>query len=137
MSDEIGGGTNGDYLEKLRALQITSLDDEAQVDGGGDFSDDEDEELLPVTLGFLEKPKNRWSLARQLFPSKAGGVPVRLKSKFSLFRGIFLMKTLSFFFLIQAWLDPVSLPSGKSCLCDICGEPLQFLPFHDSHNILT
>ncbi|KAG5567784.1 hypothetical protein RHGRI_003086 [Rhododendron griersonianum] len=101
MSDEMGGGTNGDSLEKLRALQITSLDAEALVNAGGDFSDDEDEELLPVTLGFLEKPKNRCSLVRQGFPSKAGGVP--------------------------AWLDPVSLPSGKSCLCDICGEPLQFL----------
>ncbi|KAF7154438.1 hypothetical protein RHSIM_Rhsim01G0287800 [Rhododendron simsii] len=101
MSDEIGGVTNGDSLEKLRALQITSLDDEALVNAAGDFSDDEDEELLPVTLGFLEKPENRCSLVRQGFPSKAGGVP--------------------------AWLDPVSLPSGKSCLCDICGEPLQFL----------
>ncbi|KAI8574793.1 hypothetical protein RHMOL_Rhmol01G0381200 [Rhododendron molle] len=101
MSDEIGGVTNGDSLEKLRALQITSLDDEALVNAGGDFSDDEDEELLPVTLVFLEKPENRCSLVRQGFPSKAGGVP--------------------------AWLDPVSLPSGKSCLCDICGEPLQFL----------
>lgn len=27
----------------------------------------------------------------------------------------------------QAWLDLVNLPSGRSCVCDICGEPLQFL----------
>ncbi|PSR94735.1 Programmed cell death protein [Actinidia chinensis var. chinensis] len=101
----------GDSLEKLRALQITSLedeqDDEAQVNGGGDVMDDDDddeeeeEEEVPVTLGFVEKPKNRWSLLRQLFPSKAGGVP--------------------------AWLNPIDLPSGRSCHCDICGQPLQFL----------
>ncbi|GFZ13759.1 zinc finger (MYND type) family protein [Actinidia rufa] len=99
----------GDSLEKLRALQITSLedeeDDEAQVNGGGDVmdddDDDEDEEEVPVTLGFVEKPKNRWSLLRQLFPSKAGGVP--------------------------AWLNPINLPSGRSRQCDICGQPLQFL----------
>ncbi|XP_057474564.1 uncharacterized protein LOC130762755 [Actinidia eriantha] len=101
----------GDSLEKLRALQITSLedeeDDEAQVNRGGDIMDDDDEEeeeeeeQVPVTLGFVEKPKNRWSLLRQLFPSKAGGVP--------------------------AWLNPINLPSGRSCQCDICGQPLQFL----------
>ncbi|KAF2325128.1 hypothetical protein GH714_022927 [Hevea brasiliensis] len=27
----------------------------------------------------------------------------------------------------QAWLDPVNVPSGRSCACDICGNPLQFL----------
>ncbi|KAK3009280.1 hypothetical protein RJ639_014323 [Escallonia herrerae] len=63
--------------------------------------DDAEEEQLPVTLGFAEKPKNRWSLLRQLFPSKAGGVP--------------------------AWLDPLNLPYGRSRMCDFCGEPLQFL----------
>ncbi|KAF7119612.1 hypothetical protein RHSIM_Rhsim13G0007900 [Rhododendron simsii] len=110
MSKESGNGTTGDSLEKLRALQITSLeeeeDDEDQVNGEGsgnffDEDDDEEEEQVPVTLGFVEKPKKRWSLLRQLFPSKAGGSP--------------------------AWLDPIDLPSGRSCLCDICGEPLQFL----------
>ncbi|KAI3783206.1 hypothetical protein L2E82_13271 [Cichorium intybus] len=63
--------------------------------------DDEDEEQSPVGLGFVEKPEHEWSLLRHLFPSKAGGTP--------------------------AWLDPINLPSGKSCLCDICGEPLRFL----------
>lgn len=112
MSNEIGGGTNEDSsLEELRTLQITPIDveedDESQINGDGDgdiFDDedeDEDEEQVPVTLGFVEKPKNRWSLLRQLFPSKAGGVP--------------------------AWLDPINLPSGRSCHCEICGEPLQFL----------
>lgn len=110
MSKESGNGTTGDSLEKLRALQITSLDeeedDEDQVNGEGsgnffDEDDDEEEEQVDVTLGFVEKPKKRWSLLRQLFPSKAGGSP--------------------------AWLDPIDLPSGRSCLCDICGEPLQFL----------
>lgn len=28
---------------------------------------------------------------------------------------------------MQAWLDPINLPSGKSCVCDICGNPMQFL----------
>lgn len=110
MSNESGNGTTGDSLEKLRALQITSLeeeeDDEDQVNGEGsgnffDEDDDEEEEQVAVTLGFVEKPKKRWSLLRQLFPSKAGGSP--------------------------AWLDPIDLPSGRSCLCDICGVPLQFL----------
>ncbi|KAK4847537.1 hypothetical protein QYF36_003078 [Acer negundo] len=104
---------NGDSLEKLKGLQITSLDDDdeeqeqetmpEEFDDDDDYydDDDEEEEQEPVTLGFLEKPKNRWSLLRHLFPSKAGGPP--------------------------AWLDPVNLPSGRSCLCDICGEQLQFL----------
>ncbi|GMQ00235.1 hypothetical protein CsSME_00047412 [Camellia sinensis var. sinensis] len=125
MSNEIGGGTSEDpSLEKLRTLQVTDLeelrtlqitpidveeDDESQINGDGDTFDDEDEdeyeEQVPVTLGFVEKPRNRWSLLRQLFPSTAGGVPVRLK----------------------AWLDPINLPSGRSCHCEICGEPLQFL----------
>jgi hypothetical protein len=30
-------------------------------------------------------------------------------------------------YMLQAWLDPVNLPSGRSCVCDICEEPLQFL----------
>ncbi|PPS14874.1 hypothetical protein GOBAR_AA05702 [Gossypium barbadense] len=54
-----------------------------------------------VILGFVEKPEHNWSLLRQQFPSKAGGVP--------------------------AWLDPDNLPTGMSCVCDVCGEPLQFL----------
>lgn len=29
--------------------------------------------------------------------------------------------------VIQAWLDPINLPSGKSYFCDICGDPLRFL----------
>lgn len=109
MSSESGDGTAVESLQKLKALQITSLeeeeDDEDQVNGESsnlfDEDDDEEEEQVAVTLGFVEKPKKRWSLLRQLFPSKAGGSP--------------------------AWLDPIDLPSGRSCLCDICGEPLQFL----------
>ncbi|CAI8614898.1 unnamed protein product [Vicia faba] len=63
--------------------------------------DSDDEELEPITLGFLEKPKNRWTLSRQFFPSKAGGLP--------------------------AWLDPLNIPSGKSSVCDFCGDPLHFV----------
>ncbi|XP_044491756.1 programmed cell death protein 2-like [Mangifera indica] len=103
-------GAKGDPLEKLKGLQINSLDvdDEPEeeivadeYDDVDEDDDEEDEEQEPVTLGFVEKPKNHWSLLRQLFPSKAGGPP--------------------------AWLHPVNLPSGRSCLCDICGEPLHFM----------
>ncbi|GAY41015.1 hypothetical protein CUMW_056160 [Citrus unshiu] len=103
-------GANGDSIEKLQGLQITPLDDddeeeremvayEYEDDDEDDGEDEEEQE--PVTLGFLEKPKNRWSLLRHLFPSKAGGPP--------------------------AWLDPINLPTGRSSLCDMCGEPLQFV----------
>ncbi|KAK9201904.1 hypothetical protein WN944_017113 [Citrus x changshan-huyou] len=103
-------GANGDSIEKLQGLQISPLDDddeeeremvayEYEDDDEDDGEDEEEQE--PVTLGFLEKPKNRWSLLRHLFPSKAGGPP--------------------------AWLDPINLPTGRSSLCDMCGEPLQFV----------
>lgn len=42
-----------------------------------DDDDEEDEEHAPVILGFVEKPKHDWSLYRHMFPSKAGGTPVR------------------------------------------------------------
>ncbi|XP_015892022.2 uncharacterized protein LOC107426374 isoform X2 [Ziziphus jujuba] len=99
---------SGDALGNLKGLRITSLDGddeeerEQEIAIDEDDDDDEDEEAEDsVILGFLKKPKNPRSLLRHLFPSKAGGVP--------------------------AWLDPVNLPSGRSCLCDICGEPLQFV----------
>uniref|UniRef100_A0A2N9EUI5 MYND-type domain-containing protein n=1 Tax=Fagus sylvatica TaxID=28930 RepID=A0A2N9EUI5_FAGSY len=94
-------------MENLNGLRISSLDEEEEVeefamdDDDDDDDDDDEEEEEFATLGFVEKPKTRWSLLRHLFPSKAGGVP--------------------------AWLDPVHLPSGKSCVCDTCGEPLQFV----------
>lgn len=103
-------GANGDSIEKLQGLQITSLDDDEEEERemvAYEYEDDDEddgedeEEQESVTLGFLEKPKNRWSLLRHLFPSKAGGPP--------------------------AWLDPINLPTGRSCLCDMCGEPLQFV----------
>ncbi|KAG9159030.1 hypothetical protein Leryth_018576 [Lithospermum erythrorhizon] len=105
-------------MEKLKTLRITSLDDDENEDevpiglngslNGSvnltlhdDEDDDEDEDQVSVVLGFVEKPKNKWTLLRQLFPSKAGGAP--------------------------AWLDPVNLPNNASCCCDLCGEPLQFV----------
>ncbi|KAH6756665.1 zinc finger family protein / programmed cell death 2 C-terminal domain-containing protein [Perilla frutescens var. hirtella] len=100
--------------EKLKSLQISSLSEEeeeeeddegrARHDDVDDVVSDEvsdEEERIPMTLGFAEKPKNSWSLRRQYFPCKAGGSP--------------------------AWLDPINLPSGRSSLCDFCCEPLQFL----------
>ncbi|KAK4276078.1 hypothetical protein QN277_019067 [Acacia crassicarpa] len=96
----------GDPTNKLKGLRISSLDDddgdeEVLIDNEHEDYDSNDEEEDPITLGFVEKPKNNWCLQRQYFPSKAGGGP--------------------------AWLDPVNIPSGRSCMCDICGEPLQFL----------
>lgn len=104
-------------LGNFKSLKITQLDEDEDddvaqngdedelIDGDDGVEDDDEEEdedeQVQVTLGFVEKPKKRWSLLRHLFPSKAGGVP--------------------------AWLDPVNLPSGRSRLCGICGEPLQFL----------
>ncbi|XP_068640521.1 uncharacterized protein [Aristolochia californica] len=97
-----------DDLHDFNSLCISSLEEEDEVEERNDEAeveeeDEEDEEEVevPVTLGFVEKPKSPFFLLRELFPSKAGGVP--------------------------AWLDPVGLPSGQACVCDICREPLQFL----------
>ncbi|KDP33257.1 hypothetical protein JCGZ_13097 [Jatropha curcas] len=95
----------GDSVERFKSLHISPLDDDGDIEDEQEMpleeDDDEEDEQEPVTLGFVEKPKSSWSLLRQLFPSKAGGVP--------------------------AWLDPINLPSGRSSVCDICGDPLQFL----------
>lgn len=70
--------------QKLKSLQISCLSEEENEGGAPDddvedadsdeFDDEEDE--IPMTLGFVEKPKNPWSSRRQYFPSKAGGSPV-------------------------------------------------------------
>lgn len=117
MLEELYSDGKGDSVETVSGLHISSLGDEkeqhyvvdADINGGGgdndndndNDNDDGDDEDEPVTLGFVEKPRSHSALLRHLFPSKTGGVP--------------------------AWLDPVNLPSGSSCKCDICGEPLQFL----------
>ncbi|XP_068660039.1 uncharacterized protein [Aristolochia californica] len=97
-----------DDLHDFNSCRISSLEEEDEVEERNDEveveeEDEEDEEEVevPVTLGFVEKPKSPFFLLRELFPSKAGGVP--------------------------AWLNPVDLPSGQACVCDICREPLQFL----------
>ena len=79
-----------DYTEKLKGVHISSLDEDDEVEEvleEEEEGDDSEEEGEPVTLGFLEKTKNHWSLLRQVFPSKAGGVPVLI---FQLFRTPFL-----------------------------------------------
>ncbi|KAI3741770.1 hypothetical protein L1987_59447 [Smallanthus sonchifolius] len=105
MSKEVITNPNDGALVNFTNMRISSLDDEEceEFDDEDDDDDEEneDDEQAPVTLGFVENPKHEWSLLRHLFPSKAGGTP--------------------------AWLNPINLPSGKSCLCDICGEPLRFL----------
>ncbi|XP_062083287.1 uncharacterized protein LOC133789415 isoform X2 [Humulus lupulus] len=99
----MAGSMRGDSVEEFKGLRITSLDDEEEEEQDIDIDEeDEDEGETDYTvLGFVKKPKNPHSLLRHFFPSKAGGVP--------------------------AWLDPVNLPLGRSFLCDICGEPLQFM----------
>ncbi|KAK7303963.1 hypothetical protein RJT34_14913 [Clitoria ternatea] len=100
-------GQHSDVLENLspnvrkrvEVLREIQNDCEEVQDEDDDYDDEEEHE--PATLGFVEKPKNQWSLCRQYFPSKAGGVP--------------------------AWLDPVNIPLGRTSVCDICEEPLQFL----------
>ncbi|KAJ4968703.1 hypothetical protein NE237_015404 [Protea cynaroides] len=93
----------GDSLDNFSSLQIKGEEEyqEQESDDDDDDEDEDEEEQETVTLGFVEKPKDRHSLLRQLFPSKAGGVP--------------------------AWLDPIDLPSEKSRVCSICGDPLQFV----------
>jgi len=61
----------GDLVDKVKAMPIDSMEGQDEYDDV-----DEEEEHEPITLGFVDKPKNKWSLQRQYFPSKAGGVPV-------------------------------------------------------------
>jgi pre-rRNA-processing protein TSR4 len=77
--------------EKLRGLRITSLDeenDEAELAhepppaAAVDYEDEEEDDEEPkVVLGFLEKPKRPGLLLRHMFPSKAGGIPVRATTR--------------------------------------------------------
>ena len=74
-----------DSMEELKGLQISSLDDDdddeesaVDEDDSEEDEDDEEEEEEAVILGFVEKPEHSWSLLRQHFPSKAGGVPVNI-----------------------------------------------------------
>ncbi|CAB4307354.1 unnamed protein product [Prunus armeniaca] len=107
----MAGGLKDDDTEEFKGLRITSLDDESDEEEeqneqdiviDEDDEEEEDEEARnSVVLGFVKKPKTARSLLRHFFPSKAGGVP--------------------------AWLDPENLPSGRSCFCNICDEPLQFV----------
>ena len=43
-----------------------------------EFEEDDDENEVLVTIGFVQKPKKSNLLLRQCFPGKAGDVPVRL-----------------------------------------------------------
>ena len=80
--------------DKLRGLRITSLDEDdddtviphqplpGSAAAAADYEDDdEDEEEAEVTLGVLKKPKRPGLLLRHLFPSKAGGIPVRAPTR--------------------------------------------------------
>ncbi|KAI3993687.1 hypothetical protein MKX01_002700 [Papaver californicum] len=53
---------------------ISLQDSDGDIDQEEEEEEEEDEE--PVTLGFVEKPKNLNSLLPQFFPSNAGGTPL-------------------------------------------------------------
>lgn len=97
----------GDPVDKLKAIQN---DDVEYQDEDDDFDDEEEEEDDPITLGFVDKPKNEWSLRRQYFPSKAGGVPV-------LYRLIEFVYTLLLSCFIQRTKESVS--DGHMICCDV------------------
>lgn len=87
QNDVTGDSSSVDNLR--RTLRITSLDDDdedespiencpnqiTQLSEEDEYEEDEEDETV-VTLGFVEKPKNDWSLLPHFFPSKAGGFPV-------------------------------------------------------------
>ncbi|KAK9142609.1 hypothetical protein Syun_012009 [Stephania yunnanensis] len=65
----------------FKSLNISFEEEDVEEEEGQEeqeFDDEEDEnkDEVPVTLGFVEKPKNHYSLIRHFFPSKAGGAPV-------------------------------------------------------------
>ncbi|KAL9257466.1 Programmed cell death protein 2-like protein [Drosera capensis] len=64
-------------------------------------SEEEEDDEEEVLLGFVEKMEDLSDPIVPPFVSKAGGAP--------------------------EWLDPINLPTGSSCLCDFCSEPLQFV----------
>ncbi|KAJ0796687.1 putative Zinc finger, MYND-type [Helianthus annuus] len=102
MSREVSTTTYNANEGSLTNMRISSDDEEYEEVDDGDNDEDcgEEEEQALALLGFVSDmpPKHEWSLLRD---SKAGGTP--------------------------AWLNPINLPSGKSCLCDICGQPLRFM----------
>ncbi|KAF5810511.1 putative programmed cell death protein [Helianthus annuus] len=102
MSREVSTTTYNANEGSLTNMRISSDDEEYEEVDDGDNDEDcgEEEEQALALLGFVSDmpPKHEWSLLRD---SKAGGTP--------------------------AWLNPINLPYGKSCLCDICGQPLRFM----------
>ncbi|XP_057440552.1 uncharacterized protein LOC130732545 [Lotus japonicus] len=91
----------GDHVKMIEAIRIDDDDDDCDGDENDDFEDYDDDDDEKPEIGLAFEPENQWSLCRQYFPSKAGGIP--------------------------AWLDPLNIPSGRSSVCDICGDPLLFL----------
>jgi len=73
----------GDSVNKLKEIRMENDDFVDENDDDDDFDDSEDEDE-PITLGFLEKPKNPLNLSRHFFPSKAGGLPVTVLFCFSI-----------------------------------------------------
>ncbi|GAB2269731.1 hypothetical protein Dimus_004652 [Dionaea muscipula] len=90
-------------LSTFSCADVDNLTEQLMEDNGdlGNEEDEEEEEDGGVLLGFVEKLEDVTDPVVPPFLSKAGGVP--------------------------EWLDPINLPSGSSCLCDFCGEPLQFV----------
>lgn len=65
----------GDPVNMIEAIRIDD-DDDRDGDENDDFEDYDDDDDEKPEIGLVFEPENQWSLCRQYFPSKAGGIPV-------------------------------------------------------------
>lgn len=76
--EELQMDTGSESQQEVESRGISALAEEVEriTDDMIDFDedDDDDEDQVPVKLGFVEKSSQ--PLLRQMFPCKAGGVPV-------------------------------------------------------------
>ncbi len=123
--DKCKNGTSSNLICSLSFKSILMTQEEE------DFS--EDEAGVEYMLGFACSPaKGPASLLRHQFPSKMGGRPVRRfesvhnQQVHVNVNGIERDPFPPFSFL-QAWLDPVHLPTRDQLTCQATGQPLKFL----------
>eukprot|EP00850_Spirogloea_muscicola_P007136 SM000035S13116 [mRNA] locus=s35:558324:568901:+ [translate_table: standard] len=85
-----------EFMVSLAAAAMAVAEDEGGLGAGAGAAG-----AAPVLLGLTRPPATPAALARQYFPSKAGGAP--------------------------AWLDPDAVPGGRRAECGFCGRPMRFL----------